>query len=104
MDARDRANVPLAVVRVEELAPFPEDELQAALDRYPHASQIWWVQEEPLNMGAWRYIDEPLHQVVGTEATIDHVAREPSPSPATGSAKVHELEQQALLESALTGL
>ena len=104
MDARDRANVPLAVVRVEELAPFPEDELQAALDRYPHASQIWWVQEEPLNMGAWRYIDEPLHHVVGTEATIDYVAREPSPSPATGSAKVHELEQQALLESALTGL
>jgi 2-oxoglutarate dehydrogenase E1 component len=104
MDARDRADVPLAVVRVEELAPFPEDELQAALDHYPHASQVWWVQEEPLNMGAWHYIDEPLHRVVGMEATIDYVARKPSPSPATGSAKIHEFEQQALLEAALTGL
>ncbi|HEV2309677.1 MAG TPA: hypothetical protein VGU73_04090 [Acidimicrobiia bacterium] len=49
-------------------------------------------------------MDEPLHHVVGAEATIDYVAREPSPSPATGSAKVHEVEQQALLEAAFTGL
>ncbi len=103
MDARDRAHVPLAVVRVEELAPFPTADLEAALDRYPRATQVWWVQEEPLNMGAWRYVEDPLSRLVGADATIDSVARRPSPSPATGSAKIHELEQQALLEAALTG-
>jgi multifunctional 2-oxoglutarate metabolism enzyme len=104
MDARDRAHAPLAVVRVEELAPFPAADLEAALDRYPHATQVWWVQEEPQNMGAWRYVEDLLSRLVGPDATIDSVARRASPSPATGSAKVHELEQQALLEAALTGV
>ena len=106
MDQRDRAHLPLAVVRVEELAPFPEPELQAALDRYPHATQVLWVQEEPLNMGAWRYIEEPLHRTSSANGGAHRPRRatQPSPSPATGSAKVHELEQQALLEAALAGL
>jgi multifunctional 2-oxoglutarate metabolism enzyme len=101
MDARDQAGAPVAVVRVEELYPWPEDEVAAALDRYPNATQVWWVQEEPVNMGAWRYAQDPLRHLVGGDGRLDHVARHASASAATGSAKVHEAEQQALLAAAL---
>jgi multifunctional 2-oxoglutarate metabolism enzyme len=101
MDARDQAGTPVAVVRVEELYPWPEDEVAAALDRYPNATQVWWVQEEPVNMGAWRYAQDPLRHLVGGDGRLDHVARHASASAATGSAKVHEAEQQALLAAAL---
>jgi 2-oxoglutarate dehydrogenase E1 component len=104
MDARDQAGAPVAVVRVEELYPWPEDEVAAALDRYPNATQVWWVQEEPVNMGAWRYAQDPLRRLVGGDGRLDHVARHASASPATGSAKVHEAEQQALLAAALADL
>jgi multifunctional 2-oxoglutarate metabolism enzyme len=103
MDARDQAGAPVAVIRVEELYPWPEPELAAAIDRYPNAAQAWWVQEEPANMGAWRYVQEPLGRLVGP-GRLDHVARHASASPASGSAKVHEMEQQALLQAALGGL
>ena len=63
IDARDARGAPVAIVRVEQLYPWPEAELFAVLDRYPDAKQVWWVQEEPSNMGAWTYVHERLHQV-----------------------------------------
>jgi 2-oxoglutarate dehydrogenase E1 component len=104
MDGRDQAATPVAVVRIEQLYPWPEPELAAALDRYPNATQVWWVQEEPANMGAWRYAEPLLARAVDGAARVDHVARHASASPATGSAKVHEREQQALVDAALAGL
>jgi 2-oxoglutarate dehydrogenase complex dehydrogenase (E1) component-like enzyme len=103
MDARDEAGKPAAVVRVEQLYPWPEPELLATLDRYPNATQMWWVQEEPANMGAWRYARGKLFRITGSRA-LDHVARHVSASPASGSARVHEREQQALIAAALGGL
>ena len=54
-----RSARPVAIVRVEQLFPWPETELLAILDRYPDATQVWWVQEEPANMGAWTFVRRP---------------------------------------------
>jgi len=104
MDERDARGAPAAVVRVEQLYPWPEDELFAVLDRYPAATQVWWVQEEPENMGAWTYVHNRLHRVLRERAKLKHVARAPSASPASGSSKVHDAEQRRLLEAAFAKL
>jgi multifunctional 2-oxoglutarate metabolism enzyme len=104
MDERDRRGAPAAVVRVEQLYPWPEAELFALLDRYPDAKQVFWVQEEPANMGAWNYIHIRLHRVLRDRAKLKHVARAPSASPASGSSKVHDAEQQRLLAAAFAKL
>ena len=104
MDQRDSRGAPAAVVRVEQLYPWPEAEVFAVLDRYPDAKQVWWVQEEPENMGAWPYVHQRLHKVLRERAKLKHVARAPSASPATGSSKVHDAEQQRLLAAAFAKL
>jgi 2-oxoglutarate dehydrogenase E1 component len=97
---RDELGAPAAVVRVEQLYPWPEDQLLAILDRYPNASQVWWVQEEPGNMGAWNYVHGRLHRILRDRFELKHVARPTSPSPASGSLTVHEREQEHLLAAA----
>jgi 2-oxoglutarate decarboxylase len=104
MDTRDEMGAPAAVVRVEQLYPWPEDELAETLARYPNAREVWWVQEEPANMGAWGHLQSKLIRLVRDRAELDHVAREPSASPATGSATVHDREQAQLLTAAFDGL
>jgi 2-oxoglutarate dehydrogenase E1 component len=104
MDERDARAAPAAVVRVEELYPWPEAQLFSVLDRYPDAKQVWWVQEEPANMGAWNYIHIRLHRVLRDRAKLKHVARAPSASPASGSSKVHDAEQRSLLAAAFAKL
>ena len=91
----------VAVVFVEQLYPFPEAEIVAELDRFPHAREVVWVQEEPANMGALNYMLPRLRHLAGGRAVLS-VKRSASPSPATGSAKAHEVEQKALLALALT--
>ncbi len=101
MDRRDADGTHAAVVRLEQLYPFPEPQLLTVLQRYPDASEIWWVQEEPANMGAWNYVRGKLVRVVGTlGAELHHIARHKSASPATGSHTVHEREQDELLGAA----
>jgi 2-oxoglutarate dehydrogenase complex dehydrogenase (E1) component-like enzyme len=104
MDERDARGARAAVVRIEELYPWPEAELFSILDRYPDATQVWWVQEEPANMGAWNYIHIRLHRVLRDRAKLKHVARAPSASPASGSTKVHDAEQRRLLAAAFAKL
>ncbi len=102
MDHRDSEGAPVAIVRLEQLYPFPEHELLAVLARYTNAKQVWWVQEEPGNMGAWNYLRGKLVRVVGLRgAELHHIARHKSGSPATGSHTVHEREQSELLAAAL---
>ena len=75
MDERDRADAPVAVVRVEQLYPWPEAELLAVLDRYPERHEVWWVQEEPANMGAWTFVHEPAAAPCSATApSCDHIA------------------------------
>jgi 2-oxoglutarate dehydrogenase complex dehydrogenase (E1) component-like enzyme len=90
-----------AVVRVEQLYPFPVDEIAEELHRYEGA-EVMWVQEEPENMGAWRY----LHTKFSDHFKVPLLrnTRPESASPASGSAKAHEWEQAQLISSALAGL
>ncbi len=103
MDARDASGATVAVVRVEQLYPWPEAELVQVLASYPSAGEVWWVQEEPANMGAWNYVHgKLLHLTRPRGADLRHIARRASPSPATGSHTVHEREQTELIATALS--
>jgi 2-oxoglutarate dehydrogenase complex dehydrogenase (E1) component-like enzyme len=90
----------VAVVRVEQLYPWPEDALGAVLDRYPSAHEVFWVQEEPENMGAWSFAHGRLHKLLRDRFTLIHVSRSESASPATGSAALHHLEHEDILARA----
>jgi len=85
-----------AIVAVEQLYPFPEKELEAAIGQFPSAREVVWVQEEPANMGALFYVLPRLRRIAGDRAVLS-VKRSASASPATGSAKAHEVEQKTLL-------
>jgi 2-oxoglutarate dehydrogenase E1 component len=87
----------VAVVRVEQLYPWPETTIQTVLDRYPNARDVVWLQEEPENMGAWSFVHSRLHRLLRDTHTLRHVSRAESASPATGSVALHQLEQRDLL-------
>jgi 2-oxoglutarate dehydrogenase E1 component len=90
-----------AVVRVEQLYPWPEDGIATLLARYEKASEVVWLQEEPENMGAWAFVHGRLHRLLRTDYTLRHVSRIESGSPATGSAAMHQLESKDLLARAV---
>ncbi|MCI0408581.1 MAG: 2-oxoglutarate dehydrogenase E1 component, partial [Acidobacteria bacterium] len=88
-----------AIVLVEQLYPFPEEELARELARAGAAREVVWVQEEPANMGALAFAHPILDRVAGGRP-LRSVRRSPSASPATGSAKAHAVEQAMLLRLA----
>ncbi len=90
----------VAVVRVEQLYPWPEARLAEVLAHYPQAEQVVWLQEEPENMGAWTFAHGRLHRLVRDSYELFHVSRAESASPATGSAAIHQLEHEDLLTRA----
>jgi multifunctional 2-oxoglutarate metabolism enzyme len=90
----------VAVVRVEQLYPLPEAQIREQLERYPNATDVVWVQEEPMNMGAWQFMAVNLPQELPEGRTFRRVSRKASASPAVGSAKVHEVEQRQLVAEA----
>jgi 2-oxoglutarate dehydrogenase complex dehydrogenase (E1) component-like enzyme len=90
-----------AVVRVEQLYPWPAEDIAAILARYPEARDIVWLQEEPENMGAWPFVHHQLHRDLRETHTLRHVARAESASPATGSSLVHAAEQADLFARAI---
>jgi len=98
---RERQANNVAIVRIEQLYPFPEEEIRYVLERYPQTSELVWVQEEPRNMGAWRYMRDRMLPVLSpAERTLFYAGRPESASPATGSHKRHAREQAALIEEA----
>ncbi|MDQ3570290.1 MAG: multifunctional oxoglutarate decarboxylase/oxoglutarate dehydrogenase thiamine pyrophosphate-binding subunit/dihydrolipoyllysine-residue succinyltransferase subunit, partial [Actinomycetota bacterium] len=100
MARRDEAELPVAVVRVEQVYPWPDEQLAAVLSRYPHASQVFWVQEEPENMGAWNFVHGRLHRLLRDRYELRHVSRIESGSPAAGSTSLHQMEQEHLMDRA----
>ncbi len=92
---------PVAVVRVEQLYPWPEEQVDKVLARYPAATEVVWLQEEPENMGAWTFVHSRLHRLLRNEFSLRHVSRAESGSPATGSAAMHHLEAEDLLTRAV---
>ncbi len=91
----------VAVVRVEQLYPWPDEALTAILARYSAALDVCWLQEEPENMGPWPFVHHQLHRDLRDRHVLRHVARAESASPATGSALVHDAEQADLLHRAI---
>jgi 2-oxoglutarate dehydrogenase E1 component len=94
----------VAIVRVEQLYPFPHAELEAIFARYREARDIRWVQEEPANMGAWRSTRHRIEAILPQGAVLSVVARKASPTPATGYYPMHVDQERVLLERALADL
>jgi 2-oxoglutarate dehydrogenase E1 component len=104
--AREEMNVSnVALVRMEQLYPFPNVSLGKELAKYPNADVVW-CQEEPKNMGAWNFLDRRIEELLGNvDIKCDrpeYVGRPESASPATGSVRKHQAQQDALIEEALT--
>jgi 2-oxoglutarate dehydrogenase E1 component len=98
LEQRDASNLKgVALVRIEQLYPFPIQQFDAVLKKYSKAKQFVWAQEEPENMGAWMYLLRKLRYLTD----LDVVARAESGSPATGSSKRHAVEQKTLVAKAL---
>ena len=95
-----RGDMSVGIIFVDQLYPWPEAELQAAIDQHPTAHEVVWVQEEPANMGALTYVMPRMKTMVANRALLK-VSRTASASPATGSAKAHELEEKTLIDLAL---
>ena len=97
-----RGDTSTAIIGLEQLYPFPMTRLTRMLEQYPDAREVVWVQEEPKNMGAHFYVMPRLHAIVRHPGVMS-VKRRASASPATGSGKAHQFEQQAILALAFTG-
>ncbi len=94
----------VAIVRVEELYPWPEEIIDRIMERYSRAEGVFWVQEEPANMGPWTFVRERLQGQLRTLSKLGYAGRPSHASPATGSGRVHRAEQAAILEAAFQGL
>jgi len=97
-------SAPAALVRVEEIHPWPAEEVASALNAFPDATRVVWAQEEPANMGAWTFVRERLQDALHPMQTLAYAGRPAAASPAAGSLRIHKQEQAALLEAALQGL
>ena len=92
----------VAVVRVEQLYPIPQEQLSSVLKSYANCSEIAWCQEEPQNQGAWYQSIHNLQANMREDQTLYYTGRPSSASPATGYFSVHVEEQQALVTEAIT--
>jgi len=92
----------IALVRIEQLYPFPAEDYQAILGRYANAHEIIWCQEEPQNQGAWYQIRHRLQAGLGPAHQLLYAGRESAAAPATGIHALHQREQEALVAAALT--
>jgi 2-oxoglutarate dehydrogenase E1 component len=93
----------IALVRIEQLYPFPVEEYQAVLARYANATDLVWCQEEPQNQGAWYQIRHRLQDLAGGRS-VYYAGRAASAAPATGLHKIHEAEQRRLVDTALNAV
>ncbi|NNC77019.1 MAG: 2-oxoglutarate dehydrogenase E1 component, partial [Woeseiaceae bacterium] len=91
----------VALIRVEQLYPFPVDEYAATIKQYKHVKAIVWCQEEPQNQGAWYQIRHRLQEPLTDDQQLYYAGRASAAAPASGIFKVHMQQQQALVEAAL---
>jgi 2-oxoglutarate dehydrogenase E1 component len=91
----------IAIIRVEQLYPFPIEQYAETIEQYGHVEEIVWCQEEPLNQGAWYQIKHRLQEPLGDHQQLYYAGRAGAAAPASGIFKVHLQQQQALVEAAL---
>ncbi|MFB5661762.1 2-oxoglutarate dehydrogenase E1 component [Alteribacillus sp. HJP-4] len=96
-------NKEIHVVRIEELYPFPDENIKEVLESYPNVKELKWTQEEPENMGAWNYIQPQLREVAPKGASVGYIGRRRRSSPSEGDPKVHKKEQNRIINEALQG-
>ena len=96
---RERNLDHIALIRVEQLYPVPDQEIQQVLARYPHTKSIVWAQDEPQNQGAWRFIAYQIRMQSGI--WLEYAGRPESASPATGIASLHKQQLEAIIATAL---
>lgn len=101
MERKRRGDTETAICFLDQMYPFPENDLQDMMKQYPNATELIWVQEEPANMGALSFVVPKLRRLIHG-IPIRSVKRAAAASPSTGSAKAHELEQKTLLTLAFT--
>ena len=94
----------VAILRLEQLYPWPDDILGEMIAQYKNALRVVWVQEEPANMGAWTFVRERIQGFLPELANLAYAGRAPSASTAVGSTRIHIKQQNALLEAAFEGL
>ena len=100
-EAAKRGVNDVAIIRVEQLYPFPRVEVTAQIDKYPATTEVVWCQEEPMNQGAWYQIQHHLLACIGDQHSLHYAGRVRSPAPAAGHLNTHIAEQAALVEQAL---
>jgi 2-oxoglutarate dehydrogenase E1 component len=96
---REQANG-VAIIRIEQLAPFQHTAIRTTLAGYPKLREIVWLQEEPRNMGAWSYVEPRLRELTGDKLPISYIGRPERASPAEGSLYIHNEEQARIVEAA----
>jgi 2-oxoglutarate dehydrogenase E1 component len=101
---RESKTESVAIVRIEQLYPFPSDEYEAILRKYSNAREIVWCQEEPQNQGSWYQIRHRLQSKLGPKHELLYAGRAGAAAPATGIAALHEKQQQNLVTAALQGI
>ncbi|MFN4003236.1 MAG: 2-oxoglutarate dehydrogenase E1 component [Hylemonella sp.] len=94
----------VAIIRIEQLYPFPHKVFAAELKKYPHATEIVWCQDEPQNQGAWFFIQHHIHENMLEGQKLGYAGRAASASPAVGYAHLHQEQQKALVEAAFAKL
>ncbi len=95
-------NDEIHIVRLEQIYPFPEKELQKLLKKYKNVEEIVWVQEEPKNMGSWDFVKERIQSIKKVKQKLNYVGRPYRSSPAVGSPNIHKSEQNRIINEALT--
>lgn len=94
----------IAIVRVEQMYPFPDEQVVRVIAAYPHLREIVWLQEEPRNMGAWSYIAPRLTALLPSHLTLRYIGRPERASTAEGLADIHAVEQARIVAEAFAGL
>jgi 2-oxoglutarate dehydrogenase E1 component len=94
----------VAIIRVEQLYPFPHRAFGAEIKKYPNATEIVWCQDEPQNQGAWFFIQHNIHENMLDGQKLGYSGRAASASPAVGYAHLHQEQQKALVEGAFAKL
>ena len=101
LNRRERDIDDVAIIRIEQFYPFPADEVTTVLQTYPSTSEVFWVQEEPWNMGAWHEMHRRLRRIIGDDRMLAYAGRPGAASPASGSYKIHKAEEADLINDAL---
>ena len=91
----------VAIIRVEQLYPYPQKELQQIIAKYNSAHEIGWVQEEPQNRGAWSFMEHRLREILPDVAVLSYYGRPEAASPAVGSYHDHVKQEQVFVGAAL---